>query len=904
MAGDLGQLKSVDWDKLQRYADRLESAWQNVAEGQAGPDLQQYLPLAGDPLRVVVLHELVKTEIEIRWRRGLPTSLDHYLERLPELGKAQDLPAALVFEEFRVRQQYGDKPPLAAYKVRFPNQFAELEKLHNEDPRPTAAMPPAGDQPTPPMSKVVAEVKREATVTPQSTVASGGTVLPGGYRLIKRIGSGTFGEVWRADAPGGVPVAVKIVIRPVDADEAQRELHAMELIKLLQHPYLLQTHRFEIFEDRLYIVMELADGSLRDRLKQRRKEGKGGIPVGELLRYFRESAEALDFLHSEKVLHRDIKPENILLLKGHAKVADFGLARGQGSGQSMFSATGCGTPAYMAPEVWRGKVSANTDQYSLAVAYAELRLDRRLFAGGDFMAVMMSHLEKTPDLAPLSEAEQKVLFKSMSKDPTKRYPNCMAWAEALEEALAPELGRSTLLGRQPTPSVQELRAAESGELGTVGRGNLPSRQGSSGDKTEQWRGGEKPRSFIRSVLLLLTVFVPLAAAAWYFLPRHNGVTTTLQLRSLPAIDLHAGDERPVTLNIDRRGIQDPIKILFPDAITGLKTSTANDSVGPGVDSVRIKLEAEPDAQPGPRIVTVRAEAGDLHDTKTMQVEILPLKTLALLPTGCERDPNAKILTDGAGRLYYSKVLLVKNGLRIPFLAIPNQKGPKDPPTFYIMENKVSNDLMLEASKDKAFQELLATQLKLEPKIVKDEWRTQGGETSPKVGEAGKSLGSSDGKLPVMRVTVVEAHTFAAWLGGLLPTTQQWDKASGRFEPKRWVGPFKGSKVAVRQSEDGPAGPMHVGLAADDKSEFGCRDMAGNGREWTRNLTGSIPKTVPLSTKSDTLDSVILRGRSYLEDKPLHFADVDSRESGGQVYDSEAYLSAVADIGFRVVLELK
>src|SRR5207244_3455580 len=138
-----------------------------------------------------------------------------------------------------------------------------------------------------------------------------------------------------------------------------------------------------------------------------------GLPPDELLSYMRQAATALDYLHGQGILHRDIKPENILLLQGYVKVGDFGLARALPEKQT--SATGTGSPGYMAPEAWRGTMNRRSDQYSLALCYAELRTGRWPFPGRGMVETMLAHLDRAPDLSPLPAAERQVVGRALAK---------------------------------------------------------------------------------------------------------------------------------------------------------------------------------------------------------------------------------------------------------------------------------------------------------------------------------------------------------------------------------------------------------------------------------------------------------------------------------------------------------
>lgn len=265
-------------------------------------------------------------------------------------------------------------------------------------------------------------------------ISAGLEPIPG-YTLRRRLGAGGFGEVWLADAPGGLQKAVKLVYGTVDQERASSELRSLQRIRQVHHPFLLSLERIEVVNHQIVIVTELAECSLVERFLQYRGKGLPGIPRDLLIDLLRDAADALDFLSQKHELqHLDVKPGNLLIVADRIKVADFGLVKDlQEQNQSLVGGL---TPTYAAPEIFDGRPDRRSDQYSLAIVYQELLTGQMPFKGRSTAELARQHLNQAPNLDSLPPADRPIIARALAKNPLNRFSSCRQLIDQLSRVRA------------------------------------------------------------------------------------------------------------------------------------------------------------------------------------------------------------------------------------------------------------------------------------------------------------------------------------------------------------------------------------------------------------------------------------------------------------------------------------
>lgn len=269
----------------------------------------------------------------------------------------------------------------------------------------------------------------------------GDTVGP--YSLLKRLGVGSFGVVWKAhNARSNREVAIKII----EPDEPEhfsdlfnaflREVHTWSQVS--GHPNIHSLESPEHHDGCLLLVSACADGSLRDWLRNPDKSARK-IPVKEAVEMTCGLLKGLEHLHTHRpvILHRDLKPENVLLFGGQPRLADFGLSVILEGSRHHSQASG--TLPYMAPENFEEEFREESDQWAIGVMLYEMLMGHLPFAnrgGGPLIGAILNR-----DSQPLSDDIppdlQAVVMHALQKDYKARYASVTEMHVALESILHP-----------------------------------------------------------------------------------------------------------------------------------------------------------------------------------------------------------------------------------------------------------------------------------------------------------------------------------------------------------------------------------------------------------------------------------------------------------------------------------
>ena len=248
----------------------------------------------------------------------------------------------------------------------------------------------------------------------------------GPYEIVAPIGAGGMGEVYKAcDTRLDRIVAIKVA-KEQFSERFEREARA---VAALNHPNIC--HLYDVGPN--YLVMELVEGTPL----------KGPQPLDKAIEYAGQILDALDAAHKKGITHRDLKPANILVTKQGIKLLDFGLAKQTaplkeadvtraltGQGQIL------GTLQYMSPEQLQGKeVDARSDLFSFGCVLYEMLTGKRAFEGSNPASVIAAILEREPAALEVARPLDRVVRRSLAKDPDQRFQTARDLKAALSWVL-------------------------------------------------------------------------------------------------------------------------------------------------------------------------------------------------------------------------------------------------------------------------------------------------------------------------------------------------------------------------------------------------------------------------------------------------------------------------------------
>jgi hypothetical protein len=404
---------AIDWSEIAAVVDRYEDAGSEEL-----PDVAQLLQGVTAANRPAALVALLQVEQEHRWKRRHGKTVEEYVAEYPELAADRNAVRELARSECQVRCGTGERDFRKDFSRRFPELELECDTLG--DPATTASLPGTG------------RCQHCPLVRPTRI---------GRYLVEARIGSGSFGVVYRCRHPE-LDRLVAIKVARSASGGVSALLHEAQNVVALTHPNIVGLLDYGKLDDgRPYIVYEYVAGrTLAQRIAAR------DYTLGEAIRWTIGLSGALQAAHRRRIYHRDVKPANVLVdEEGTARLTDFGLARRDDVFYLDDRGARLGTFCYMSPEQasyrsdWSGPAA---DIYSLGVVLYELLCGRVPFCDTDAESLAAQIKERPP--VPLRSLDERIpagideaCLRALQKDPAKRFRTAGDCARALQTAIEP-----------------------------------------------------------------------------------------------------------------------------------------------------------------------------------------------------------------------------------------------------------------------------------------------------------------------------------------------------------------------------------------------------------------------------------------------------------------------------------
>ena len=240
----------------------------------------------------------------------------------------------------------------------------------------------------------------------------------GGYRLIRRLGTGGAGTVWLAEDGGGTRVALKVMHPALATSEESRARLEREVrtVNSVRSPFVAHIIDAEIDASQPFVVSEYVEGpTLAEILSS------GPIPLRGVAALSYHLASTIAAVHHANIIHRDIKPSNIICSSRGPVLLDFGIAMAVDDQHLTRTGLVSGSAGYTAPELLRGKpATKESDWWAWCATLLSCATGHAPFGKGDVMATMMRVIEGEPDLAGLHPMVSDALGGGLSPNPSVR----------------------------------------------------------------------------------------------------------------------------------------------------------------------------------------------------------------------------------------------------------------------------------------------------------------------------------------------------------------------------------------------------------------------------------------------------------------------------------------------------